>query len=160
MAGRHHRPCGRVGHGGGGAASLHYHIAELSSRWFYGLFFAWFVEELRIFFSPRLAIQAPFKRCGKTTSLDALSCLVARPDMNSSITPSALFRTIDEEHRTILIDEANLFAYQGGSPEMRMIMNAGHRRSTAVVKRTEQLPNGSRVRRTFDVFATIALATH
>jgi hypothetical protein len=53
-------------------------------------------DDLGINISPRLAIQSPDKRCGKTTLLEAISCVVPKPDMLTSLTPAALFRTADE----------------------------------------------------------------
>ena len=50
-------------------------------------------DDLGINISPRLAIQSPDKRCGKTTLLEAISCVVPKPDMLTSLTPAALFRT-------------------------------------------------------------------
>src|SRR5262249_31313360 len=59
--------------------------------------------------SPRLAIRSPTKRCGKTTLLDVLSRLVARPLPTANITSAALFRVVEDYGPTLLIDEADTF---------------------------------------------------
>jgi hypothetical protein len=45
--------------------------------------------------TPRLAITSPEKQCGKTTTLDVLGELVARPLPTSNATTPAIFRTIE-----------------------------------------------------------------
>jgi hypothetical protein len=45
--------------------------------------------------SPRPAITSPEKGCGKTTALDVLRELVARPLPTSNVTVAAVFRTIE-----------------------------------------------------------------
>ena len=59
--------------------------------------------------TPRLAITSPEKRCGKTTLLDVINQLVARPLSTSNATPSAVFRIIEMKAPTLLIDEADTF---------------------------------------------------
>ncbi len=45
--------------------------------------------------TPRLAITAPEKRCGKTTLLDVVGLLVPRPLATANISTAATFRTIE-----------------------------------------------------------------
>jgi putative DNA primase/helicase len=115
-------------------------------------------EDLEIGVSPRLAIQSPMKRCGKTVLLEAIACLTPRPDMNSSISPASLFRVIDEEQVTVLIDEADLLLHRNVNPELLLILNAGHRKSTAYVRRIEKNDNGRQKQRRFNTFTAIAFA--
>jgi hypothetical protein len=51
--------------------------------------------------SPRAAITSPEKGCGKTTTLDALECLVSRPLPTANATSAAIFRIVawHFEHR-------------------------------------------------------------
>ncbi|MEW6208722.1 MAG: DUF3631 domain-containing protein [Acidobacteriota bacterium] len=84
--------------------------------------------------APLLAITSPEKRCGKTTLLTLLGALVPRPLSISNITSSALFRTVEKYHPTLLIDEADSFLTD--NEELRGILNSGHRRSSAYVIRT------------------------
>ena len=84
------------------------------------------------FISPRLAIRSPTKQCGKTTLIDVLAHLVAKPLRTDSVTPSALFRIIAAHRPTILIDEADAFARD--NDELRGILNSGHRQGGHVLR--------------------------
>lgn len=82
--------------------------------------------------SPRLAITSPEKGCGKTTTLDILGELVARPLPTSNATTSAIFRTIEKVMPTLLIDEADTFLKD--NEELRGVLNAGHRRGGQIIR--------------------------
>jgi hypothetical protein len=82
--------------------------------------------------SPRAAITSPEKGCGKTTALDVLNCLVARPLPTSNATVSAIFRIIERDTPTLLIDEADTFLKE--NDELRGILNTGHRRGGQVTR--------------------------
>jgi putative DNA primase/helicase len=83
--------------------------------------------------SPALVFTSPTPECGKTVCLTLLGCLVPRAMMASNISPSAVFRTVDRWHPTLLIDEAETFV--NDSEEMRGILNCAHNRSAAYVIR-------------------------
>ncbi len=83
--------------------------------------------------SPRLALTSPAPRCGKTTALSILACLVPRPLLASNITPAAVYRVIELNQPTLLIDEAD--TYLGRHEEFRGILNSGHARLAAYVVR-------------------------
>jgi hypothetical protein len=57
--------------------------------------------------TPRQALCSPVADCGKTTLIDIMSRLTARPEKFDSITTAALYRVIDQTHPTLLIDEAD-----------------------------------------------------
>ncbi|WP_377828848.1 hypothetical protein ACFKHW_38115 [Bradyrhizobium lupini] len=57
--------------------------------------------------TPRLTLRSPTADAGKTTLLDILARLTARPAKFEAITTAALYRLIDETHPTLLIDEAD-----------------------------------------------------
>lgn len=82
--------------------------------------------------SPRLAICSPMKRCGKTTLLDVLACLVLRPLPTANVTSSAVFRVIEAYRPTLLVDEADTFLRD--NDELRGIINSGHRRGGPVLR--------------------------
>jgi putative DNA primase/helicase len=82
--------------------------------------------------SPRLAITSPEKGCGKTTTLDILAELVARPLPTSNATTAAIFRTVEKAKPTLLIDEADTFLKD--NEELRGILNAGHRRGGQIIR--------------------------
>jgi putative DNA primase/helicase len=82
--------------------------------------------------SPRLALTSPEKGCGKTTLLDVLARLVWRPLPAANATSSALFRVVEMQRPTLLIDEADTFL--GENEELRGILNSGHRRGGSVLR--------------------------
>jgi hypothetical protein len=102
-------------------------------------------------FAPRLAILSATPRCGKTTLLLILISLTRRPLPASNITPALVYRVIDLEKPTLLIDEADTFL---GS-DFTGILNSGHTRATAYVRRCA--PN-SFDPCSFSTFAAIAVA--
>ena len=82
--------------------------------------------------SPRLAIRSPTKRCGKTTLLDVLGCLVLRPLPTASVTPAAIFRVVEAYRPALLVDEADTFLRD--NDELRGVINSGHRRGGSVLR--------------------------
>ncbi len=82
--------------------------------------------------TPRAAITSPEKNCGKTTTLDVLGCLVARPLPTANATVSAIFRVVEKAQPTLLIDEADTFLKE--NDELRGILNSGHRRGGQVMR--------------------------
>lgn len=82
--------------------------------------------------SPRLAITSPEKGCGKTTLLDVLSRIVARPLSTANATASAIFRVVEVHRPTLLIDEADTFLSE--NEELRGILNSGHRQGGSVIR--------------------------
>jgi hypothetical protein len=83
---------------------------------------------------PMLAVTSPEKRCGKTTLLEVLAGLANKPLLASSISPSAIFRTIEKYKPCLLIDEADTFLKD--NEELRGIINSGHTKRSAFVIRT------------------------
>ena len=81
-----------------------------------------------------LALLSPEKRCGKTTALSIAATLAHRALAASNVTPAALFRVIERDKPTLLIDEADSFI--GENEELRGILNAGYTRDAAFVIRT------------------------
>lgn len=92
----------------------------------------WFMDVIHV--APIAVITAPEKRCGKSQLLHLMSMLVCRPIPASNISPSALFRCIDQWQPTLLIDEADTFMKD--NEELRGIINAGHTRNSAYVIRS------------------------
>jgi putative DNA primase/helicase len=85
--------------------------------------------------SPRLALLSPLPECGKTTALSILSRLVRRAMLTSNVTAAVVFRAIDRDRPTLLMDEADTYFEKRGD-EFRGILNSGHTRDAAVVWRT------------------------
>ncbi len=87
--------------------------------------------------SPFLALRSPIKRCGKTTFLDLLLELVYGGRVSSNISPPAIYRALSGPRRiTLLMDEADTFVTKENN-YLRGILNAGHRRRTAIITRCE-----------------------
>jgi hypothetical protein len=81
---------------------------------------------------PILAITSPQKRCGKTTLLSIIARLVRKPLPASSISPAALYRSVEKWSPTLLIDEADAFLRD--NDELRGILNAGHTRNSYIIR--------------------------
>lgn len=92
---------------------------------------SWFIDVIMV--APLLVITAPDKRCGKSLMLTLIGKLVPRPLTSSSITPSALFRSIDAWQPTLLIDETD--ACLKNNEDLRGLINSGHTRDSAYVIR-------------------------
>lgn len=82
--------------------------------------------------SPRLSIRSPVKQCGKTTLIDLLNCLVARPLSTANVSPAVVFRVVESYRPTLLIDEVDTFLH--GNEELRGILNSGHRKGGTVLR--------------------------
>src|SRR5262249_43549254 len=106
--------------------------------------------------SPFLVLVSPTKRCGKTSTLIVLLYLAPRSELSSNITGPALFRYIEHAHPTLLIDEADSFVKD--SDELRGILNSGHTKAAAYVRRTIE-ENGEHKTRRFSTWAPKAIAT-
>ena len=102
--------------------------------------------------TPRLAITAPEKRCGKTTLLDVLTKLVPRSLPTANISAAAVFRTIETKRPVLLIDEADTFL--GESEDLRGILNSGHRAGGQVVRTV----GDDHEPRAFSTFCPVAIA--
>jgi hypothetical protein len=103
--------------------------------------------------TPRLAVTAPEKRCGKSTALDVIQSMTPRPLSTSNTTAAAIFRTIEAARPTLLIDEADTFL--SDNEDIRGVLNSGHRRSGAFVLR---LVGDNHEPRQFSTWAAVAIA--
>jgi putative DNA primase/helicase len=83
-----------------------------------------------------IGVVSPEKRCGKTTLLELLGRLAHEAITAANISPSALFRVIEEKQPTLIIDEADTFLE--GRDEMAGILNAGYRKGNAFVMRVSE----------------------
>ena len=100
------------------------HTAVAAALW---VVMSWLMEVVMV--APLALITAPEKRCGKTLLLTLIGKLTPRPLTSSSITPSALFRSIDLWKPTLLIDEVD--ACLKDNEELRGLINSGHTRDSA-----------------------------
>ncbi len=103
--------------------------------------------------TPYLSVTSAEKRSGKSLLLESLSSLVARPWLTGRVTAAALYRRIDAERPTLLLDESDS-AFRSGeeyAEGLRGVLNTGHRRggSTTVCV-------GQGVAMTYGVFSTFS----
>ena len=103
----------------------------------------------RFMITPRLALKSPMPGCGKTTLLDVLALLTPRCKRIDHTTAAALYRGIDRDHPTILIDEADNLEIVG---TIRSVMDRGYRKG-GVVSRCIDGED-----RDFSTFAPMAVA--
>lgn len=85
--------------------------------------------------TPILALTSPEPRCGKTTLLGLLSKVVYRPLTTANASSAALFRVIEAQSPTLLVDEADSFLPD--NEPLRGVLNSGHTRETAYVIRCD-----------------------
>jgi len=105
--------------------------------------------------SPRLAIRSAVKGCGKTTLLDVLEHLAAKPLRTSSVTASVTFRLIEAHQPSLLIDEADKILNEDRR-DLLGILNDGHRRGGRSVR---NVPIGDGYEpRAFATFSALAIA--
>jgi putative DNA primase/helicase len=103
--------------------------------------------------TPRLAVYSPTRGCGKTTLLSTVSRLVLRPKLAISISPAAMFRTVEAVQPTLLIDELRKFLERDS--EMHGLLNAGHAKGMTVLR----VLGDKQELREFSCFAPVAFGT-
>ncbi|MGI8433743.1 MAG: DUF3631 domain-containing protein [Nocardioidaceae bacterium] len=109
--------------------------------------------------SPRLALLSPEPGSGKTRTLEVLDLLTPQPMHSLSASPAAIFRTLNVEQPTLLMDEVDaIFSRRGssddGSEDLRALLNAGHRKGATIPRCVG--PRHDVVK--FPVYAAVALA--
>jgi len=87
--------------------------------------------------SPLLVLTSPVKQCGKTRTQDLLAALVRSPVRATNASASSLFRLIEAQQVTLLLDEYDTF-FTNQHDELRGIINGGHTRGSAYVLRSER----------------------
>jgi hypothetical protein len=98
--------------------------------------------------SPPLAVLSPEKRSGKTRLLDVLELLVPRPWRAISPSEAVVYRFVDAEHPTLLLDEVDaLFGRARENTEgLRSLLNAGNQREPACLAVSARLTKSSSFR--------------
>ena len=110
--------------------------------------------------TPRLAVNSPVPRSGKTRLLEVLELLCRRARHSTSMTAAYLFRLVDAVGPTLLIDEVDTIfgsrTKNDQNEDLRGLINSGHRRGAKVGRCVGQ---GSDIQAVdFDVFCAVALA--
>ena len=112
------------------------------------IMFAW-IHDVAVH-SPNLAITSPEPFSGKSTLLGVLARVTPRPFTAVELTGPSLYRRVDRDRPTMLIDEADdLFQRK---PDLRHIINAGWTRGTKIPRTVQG------VDRDFDPFCPKAIA--
>ena len=107
--------------------------------------------------SPLLAITSAEKQSGKTRLLDVLELLVAKPWRVITPSEAVVFRKIDADTPTLLLDEVDaIFGSKANSnvEGLRALLNAGNRPGTMVPR----CVGPSQELKSFEVFCPKALA--
>ncbi len=108
--------------------------------------------------SPVLAITSAVKQSGKTRLFDVLEHVVRGPWRITRPSEAVLFRKIDADHPTVLLDEIDaIFNDRAGNTEgIRALFNSGNRHGTKVPRAVAQGRGYGLVE--FDVFCPKATA--
>jgi len=109
--------------------------------------------------SPRLALLSPEPGSGKTRTLEVLDLLTPQAMHSLSASPAAIFRTLNVEQPTLLMDEVDAIfnrsrSSDDGSEDLRALLNAGHRKGATIPRCVG--PRHDVVK--FPVYAAVALA--
>jgi hypothetical protein len=109
--------------------------------------------------APRLVINSPQKRCGKTRAMDVVAAMSHRPLVTVNATSAAVFRSMGGDRPpTLFLDEADtVFGTKRAAEqneELRALLNAGHQRGRPALRCVgpQQTPTE------FPTFAMAALA--
>jgi hypothetical protein len=109
--------------------------------------------------APLLHVYSPEPNCGKTTLLKLLRDVAANTHYTDSASESAVFRRIDQDHPTMLLDEMDT-VFKGkdeGDKQLQRLLNSVFEKG-ANYDRSEQVGKNYQVR-SYDVFCPVALAT-
>jgi putative DNA primase/helicase len=102
--------------------------------------------------TPRLNIQSPEKRGGKTTLRDVVATLVPKPLSTENLSTAVMFRIVDKYLPTLLADECD--SWIDGNEDLRGMLNAGHKRGGQALR----CVGDNFEPRAFKVFAPVVLA--
>ena len=112
---------------------------ELTALCLYALH-SWAISSARV--TPYVYVSSPAKRSGKTRLLETLELVVHEPLRAASVTPAALYQSIDRWSPTLMIDEVDaVFSGSRASErteELRGVLNAGNARGSFVVRGTQE----------------------
>lgn len=80
-----------------------------------------------------LVVTSPAPQCGKTRLLEVLELLVWRPWRTTVLSTAVLFRKLDQNQPTLLLDEAEIVRGKGEAADgVRALLHAGYRRGAQV----------------------------
>lgn len=94
--------------------------------------FSWLIDA--VYFAPLLIIRAPESECGKTTVKDIVELFVRRPLSNEGVSIAAMFRVVEQEQPTLLLDDADSWLLRDPNDERHSLINSGHKRGGKVLR--------------------------
>ena len=89
----------------------------------------------RLDLSPFLHLTSATRRCGKSALLEVIGTLVHRPLMTSHATVAAIFRLIERDGPTLLLDESDRRFRGADAAALIGIINSSQRRESAYIYR-------------------------
>ena len=89
----------------------------------------------RLDLSPFLHLTSATRRCGKSALLEVMGTIVHRPLTTSNATVGAMFRLIERDAPTLLLDEIDRRFQSTDAKELIGIINSSQRRETASIYR-------------------------
>ncbi len=92
----------------------------------------WFIDVIHI--AALLIIRSPESECGKTTVKDIVGLFVRRPLPNEGVSIAALFRVVEQEQPTLLLDDADSWLLRDPNDERHSLINSGHKRGGRVLR--------------------------
>jgi hypothetical protein len=109
--------------------------------------------------APRLVLNSPQKRCGKTRALDVITGMCHAPLVTVNASAAAIFRSLDAERPpTLVIDEADgIFGTKRAAEQnedLRSLLNAGYQRNRPALR----CVGPGFIPTEFPTFAMVALA--
>lgn len=109
--------------------------------------------------APRLVLNSPQKRCGKTRALDVITGMCHTPLVTVNASAAAIFRSLGGERPpTLIIDEADaIFGTKRAAEQnedLRSLLNAGYQRNRPALR----CVGPQNIPQEFPTFAMVALA--
>lgn len=99
---------------------------------------------------PYIAVTSPTKRCGKTRVAELMDMVCTRAKRTVGITPAVLFRTIERDRPTLIIDEAEVLGTKDErAVALREVLNAGYRAGQVVSRCDERIGHEPRDYKTY-----------
>jgi hypothetical protein len=104
-------------------------VSFVASLWVIGTYI---FEDFDCF--PYLTITSPTKRCGKTRFGEILELLCCRSMMSVNVSEAALFRLIDSDKPTLIVDEAEALRNRGSERAQYLlsVLQAGFKQGASV----------------------------
>ena len=96
------------------------------------------------------------RESGKSKILDILYRTCFNPELSANASPSSLFRIVERNLSTILLDEGESLTGREANPELRLLLQAGYKKATGIVTRTQ--PDSLKTER-FRVYSPKAIAS-